>query len=323
MRIIIKMKWFPYKYKTASKGSAIAFIALLIFTLITMMGLATYAGLNAYLQSELQKATTYAAGVGAASRFDDVNPLNAAPVQQANGLSINAANSAFNALVGQNPALTSFGAVAFPVLNGNEMTVNATVNIPTPFFSLVGVNQITIQASSTANYAQKNIDPANFAMDSVAGPFSRVWTIDPPLLNADGVELFIQSVPTTRGFHGYMVELCWNGGQCRDVSGAARAADANSFVIDRTYPNGTLRRVLYGNFFFDVESSSTVYNNNVARATGLKIIDDGVPDSRAGGLRFLELNPQPTQFSQITLFHQAVYCPAPGACAAPPSFTLF
>lgn len=308
------------KKLSTAQGNSLVIIAIMIFMLVTFLALAIYAGLSAYMQSELQKATTYAAGVGASSRFDAM-AANGAPQQENGGTSSGAATTAFNALVAQSGALQSFGANAAAAANGNEVTVSATVDIPTGLFTFAGIDNVTIAAESTARYAQKEIPVAPFTMDTMAGPFSRTLTLDPPVLNGDGADFYIESTEATNGYHGYMVELCYAGGQCYDVSGAAKAADGNSVVVDRNYPSGQ-RRVLYGNFYFDIEATSPMYNGNVARATGLKILDDGIPDARSGANRFLELNPEPTQFNEITLYHQAVYCLQPGSCTAPPGFNF-
>jgi len=307
----------------AARGNSIVLIAFMMFTLIAFLGLATYAGLNAYLQSELQKAVTYAAGVGASTRFDDMT-AGGSPIVENDGVSMGAATSAFNRLVGQSPALQSFGAVLTNVrLINNTLRMDASVAMPTPMFSLIGINQITIGASSTANYARKNLPVDRFEMNTASGPYVRVMTLDPPLMNGPGPDLFIAGEPTDVGaFHGYMVELCYNNGSCRDISSAAKSA--GGVIVDRTYLNGETRRVLYGAFNFDVESfGGPGYANNVARATAIKIIDDGVPDARLGDQRYLELNPQPTRFTNVVMYHQAVYCVDENNCVAPGGFSLF
>ncbi len=311
----------------ADRGSALAIIVVLMAALLGFLGVAIYTGLNAYLQNELQNAVSSSAGAGATAMYSEFDG-NGRPVKSP-GIAQTAAQSTFNDIVSANPSLGSFNARLVngtPTVNaGNDtVTVNARADVPTPFLAPIGITQYNVDANATARYARMELEGGQFTINTKNGPYFRIVTVDPPVVDSPGPDIFIESSvrAPAGGLHGYIVELC-SAGKCYDIGRAARAANGGSVITDRPYPGYGARRVLYGSFYIDLGAQTgSLYNRDVVKGAAIRIVDDGIHDylDPGSGRRGIELDPAPTTLDNVQLYHYAVFCADQNICTLPPGF---
>lgn len=305
--------------RKAHHGVSMIIFGVVAIMLLGFLAVALYAGFNAYIQTELQQMANGMANAAARSMFDNFDASTGQPV-----LSASQSNQALSAVqarfIAANPALASFGGVV--VINqaidtgAERATITLQKTIPTPLLGPFGINNINIQATGSARYAQMNTPPGLLAINTANGPYSRQINIDPPLLNGPGPDIYLNTGISGGGYHGVMIELC-SAGTCANVSRGAAIANGNGIMVDRDY-GGTIYRVLYGQFFIDIDAVGVDARKGVA----IKIIDDGVQDYyNPDGTRGLELVPAPTQPSSLRIMRFAVSCSATGAaCNLPVGF---
>ncbi|MBK8191237.1 MAG: hypothetical protein IPK79_12405 [Vampirovibrionales bacterium] len=327
--------------RRAQRGSVLIVVTLLSVFLIGFVGVAVYTGLNMFLQSELSNAAATAAGAGAAAFYDKFD-ANGGPLKSADYAQTAAADT-FRHLVESSPALSGFNAQlkgGAPTIDAarETVTVDAVATIPTALLAPIGIEKYDVSAITMARYARRNVlTTVPQAIDTVSGPGYIMRTLNPPMIDGPGPDLYVGVAPTPFfGYHGVLVEAC-GGPRCYDVGAAAVLADATGAVADRRYPGGVERRVLYGNFYIDLGAVNTAlgYNKNVKKADRIKIIDDGFNDyikpdgTRARGMEIppgaipLPTPAMPgTLIQSVQVMHNAVYCPASGGCVAPTGYVF-
>lgn len=314
---------YPCLYKNrASHGVSMILFAVTGMMLVGFLGIALYAGLNAYIQTELQQMANGMAQAGARSLYDNFD-ASGQPIPST-GQSQAAMAAVQGRFLSANPALQSFGGVAVldqSADSGSEMvSVTLQKNIPTPILGFLGINTISIQAASIARYAQMSIPPGFSSINTATGPYVRQINLDPPLLNGPGPDIYINTGISGGGYHGLMLEVC-SAGTCVNVGRGARIANNNGVIVERSY-GGQTYRVLYGQFFIDMDAIGV----DVRKGVALKIIDDGIHDyytnlNSAVPSRGLELVPAATRPSSLRLMRFAVTCSASGsACNLPSAF---
>jgi hypothetical protein len=308
---------------THNSGTSLAFATIFLIALLGFLGMAIYTGMTAYVQGELQKAITTSALVGATAYYDPpYATTDYAPEKNSTNAEI-AANRTFEHIVPNTP-LANFGVTPAaltvnPSPNSDALGLEATASIQTPFLSPLGINSLNIAATARARYVKYLIqNPVNL------NPFTNakreeLIVLRHPLIDGPGPDLKIESGPT---WHGYIVEACnERGNTCYDISNTARLVDPEQGgIVDRTYPNGARRRVLYGDTYLDLgaiqkQNLGPHYSNRVFKASYLKIKDDGIPDrvEMEDGLPKLivEFNPSALTLERIEIYHLAVSCPPP------------
>lgn len=300
--------------RRAQRGVSMLMFAATGTMMVGFIGVALYAGLNAFIQTELQQMANGMAGAAARSMYDNFD-ASGQPIISG-GQATAAADAVRVRFLSANPALAGLGGVIVvnqAIDTGNETArITLQKNIPTPLLGPIGINTLNIQASSTARYGQMNIPSGLLSINTATGPYTRLVNIDPPLLNGPGPDIYINTGISGGGYHGVMVEVC-SGGQCYNVGHGARIANNNGTVVLR---NGY--RVLYGQFFIDIDAVGVDAKKGVA----IKIMDDGVHDFYSPtGSRGLELVPAPTIPSSLRVMRFASLCSVNGgACNLPTGF---
>jgi hypothetical protein len=298
------------------KGSILVFTVAFIVVLLGFLGMAIYTGMNAYVQNELQNATSTAAMVGAAAMYDtnygtisNNNPGSFPSKNTANAET--AARAVFGKIVAQSPILAASRmngrldpAGAVTVNAGDDsIQVNSIATIPTPFLSLMGVDSFQITANARSGYVKNMFrNPIQLGGGSV-----RVATINlqHPMLDGPGPDLKITNAAGAP-MRGYMVEAC-SGNSCVDLT--SQAVTLNGGVVAQRDFMGQVRTVAYGNTIIDLEAAG------VRKATSIRIIDDGIPDRYdtlpAPGQIVVESEAAPgSNIAGVEIFHHSTLCPA-------------
>lgn len=326
-------------HRVKRAGSSLIFTVAFMVVLLGFLGMALYTGANALVQNELQGAANTAALVGAAAYYDGTvtNPNNSLPVK-CSECATQAAQATFDRIIANSDVLQNVNSQAgAPITNDGDdsVRIDATARFPTPFLSLLGIDEFQIEATGKARYVKYTLtNPA--ALPSATGGSVAVRVpgnglLPVPLVDGPGPDLRISFGGNPR--HGYLVEACTNssaggGATCTDIGPAARMLDpagGNATMVDRLYPAGP-RRVLYGDAVIDLGATNGAYNygpngNTYARkASFLKILDDGIPDLVEAGQRvFYFTAPAPgTTVAQLDIYHLSVICPPTnGNCPVP------
>ena len=290
------------------QGFVLAQFCILLVAMLAFLGFAIYYGQVGLLQSELQKNVNMAAMMGAAAMYDgaSIGP----PVASPNRASI-AATNAFTRAIGASGMLQGLGAQITGITAANNtLTLSAIGTIPTPFFALVGINQIQVSASGIAAAAKEvvpNIGPINSTT-----PF-RALTLRQPVLDGPGPDLHI--VPLS--LEGYIPEVCAGNSNCYPVGSAAKPATGGS-VNDRQM-GGRDTRLLFGEQYIDLGANGPNYTAYVKKGSLIKLTHDGVDDAMVGTTRILYLVPPATgNFGAIEVYHHSILCDQ--ACVFPPGF---
>ena len=309
--------------RTTSRGNVLVIVTVLMVFLLGFLGISTYTGLTSYLQNELQSAVSAAAGTGASAMyngFDGSNFLSTSATAQ------QAAQSTFNTIVAEHPALSGFGVTLSspPAVNAASgiVRVDAELSIPTGFLAMIGISSYEINAQSVARYAWRLVPSADTTINTKTGPYFRTIALDPPLIDGPGPDISFETQVSGGGLHGVLLEICSNN-KCSDLGHAARAIPGKGRMTERNYPGVGARRVMYGSFVVDFGATGAgTYNQDVKKGAYLRIVDDGIHDYLVPGTweRGIELDPAPTMVQAALIGKYAVYCQNETSCTAPAGF---
>lgn len=287
------------------RGSILIMTVILITILIGFMGISIYLGIQSYAQSELQKAATSAAMVGAASMYSSTG--TAAPAKDVNA-AITAANTTFNAIRNSSPALSAFYQTHSVVPGVNDtISVSATGQVDASFLSMVGINIIEVQADATARAVQYLIaDPTRpiYILPQAGNPSSYFTTTDKtfPIIDRQGNDIYIQQSVVSP----FSLEAC-SANSCYNLAPGATAATGGTI-------NG---QWLSGNLLVDLNAAG------VSKASMLKISDDGNYTSTINGATYLNTKPPGTRIDRISVFGYSSLCPNPTTCPVPAGFSAY
>ncbi|MBY0450966.1 MAG: hypothetical protein K2X01_10115 [Cyanobacteria bacterium] len=354
----IRRSFYALKY---SQGSALAITVVVFAVLLGFLGVSVYTGLNSFLQNELQKTTSSVAMAGASAMYDDLTSnVNPAPVRN-DTAAVTATTNLFSYIVGNSPPLTAYGAaIQNPGAGGliqadGSVEVASRLSLSTPFFAPLGINNISVDARSralpvkmqfgdgTVANAPVEIDPKGVNTGLSNGTaMMQYFDLPYPVIDGPGVDLMVKSAlnpANGNNVHGVIIEGCSGLGptaSCYDLTEAVRFPN-NQGVLIRQNIKGVGaaiqdRWVAYGQtMYIDMGAVNSLtnfsYNRGVTHISGLRIIDDGIPDQidPTSATRFLEVQATPptTLISQIEAYHFAVACPpVPNGCA-PPATPLY
>ncbi len=309
-------RFYVHRLKKA-KGSILVFTVAFIVVLLGFLGMAIYTGMNAYVQNELQNATSTAAMVGAAAMYDtnygtiSNNNPGTFPSRDVNNAET-AARAVFAKIVAQSPILAASrmngrldmtGGTGVTVNSGDDsIQVNSIATIPTPFLSLMGVDSFQISANARAGYVKNMFRNPTIQL---GGGSARVATIalQHPMLDGPGPDLRITN-PAGGALRGYMVEAC-SSTSCVDLTSQAVTLN-NGRVVQRFY-QGQSRTIAYGDTIIDLEAAG------VRKATSIRIIDDGIPDQFVAASNQIFVEPETAPLSNLAgveIFHHSTLCPA-------------
>jgi hypothetical protein len=292
----------------AQSGFVLAQFAVMAAAMLAFLGVAIYYGQIGLLQNELQKNSNMAALIGAAAMYD--GPTQGPPVRSPTRAQ-SAATNAFNRAVTASPLLQNMAAQLTSVQTpGDTVQTFVTARMPTPFFNLIGISNIQINANGRA-IAAKEVVPTIGAINGTT-PF-RLIPLRQPLLDGPGPDMHI--IPFS--MEGYIPEVCAGNADCYPVSTAAKPV-GTATVSDRVI-GGNTTRLLFGEHYIDLGATGPTYAGFVKKANQIKLTHDGVDDEMAGGTRFLYLAPPVTgNFGRLEVFHHSVLCDQ--ACTFPLGF---
>jgi Flp pilus assembly protein TadG len=294
--------------RPARQGFVLAQFCLLLVAMLGFLGFAIYYGQIGLLQNELQKNANMGAMMGAAALYD--GPTQGAPVASPDRARIAAAN-AFTRAVGASAVLQGLKAQVTSINTaGNTVTLSSQGLIPTPFFALVGINEVQINVYGRASAAKEvlpNIGPINGTT-----PFRSI-NLRQPLLDGPGPDMHI--VPTS--LEGYIPEVCAGNVDCYPVGAASKPGTGGS-ISDRLM-GGRNTRLLFGEQYIDLGATGPGYTGFVKKANQVKLTHDGVDDAMVGTTRYLYLVPPATTgFGLIEIYHHSILCDQ--TCVYPPGF---
>jgi hypothetical protein len=231
--------------------------------LIGFMGIAIFTGIQAYMESDLQRASMNAALAGAAAYYSGTDGTGRPTPDVGQAESI--ATSTFNTIIG-NSSLNGFGAAITGVTNNDSndsITVKSKASIGTPLLAPIGITAIETQATATARALR--YEPTQFItggflkLSPVAGnlaSYSKVIDLAFPMVDGPGNDLYIEQDPTLQ--QGYVVEAC-NKAECYNLVPAATLVGTSQ----KLNVNGM--DVIYGTAIFDLAKAG------VRKASKLRI----------------------------------------------------
>lgn len=290
----------PYR---AQRGSILILTVILITVIIGFLGIAVYLGLQSYAQSELQKATTSAAMVGAASMYTSTG---SAPPQKNLTNATTAANATFNAIRNSSPILSSSQGPSISPGANDTITVTANGKIDAGLLAFAGITQIQVSASATARAVQFLIaEPARpiYILPQAGNAQSYIFTTAKnfPIIDRIGNDIYIEQ-PTQSPFS---LEAC-SASQCYNLAPGAISAGGNV--------NGNW---LSGNVLIDMNAAG------VSKASMLKFSDDGNYTATINGVKYLTTKPPGTRIDKISVFGYSSLCPNATTCPVPAGFSAY
>jgi len=286
------------------RGSILIMTVILISMIIGFMGVTLYLGIQSYAQSELQKAATSAAMVGASSMYTSTG--TAAPTKNVN-TALAAANTTFTAIRNSSPALQAFYQ-SHSITPGANDTLSITVqgNINAGLLSFAGINQIEVQANATARAVQYLIaEPSRplYILPQANNPQSFFVTTAKtfPIIDRQGNDIYIeQSVVSPFSLEACSANSCYN---------LAPGAVSSGGTINGQW--------LSGNLLIDMNAAG------VSKASMLKVSDDGNYTSTINGTTYLNTKPPGTRIDRISVFGYSSLCPNANTCPVPAGFSAY
>ena len=290
-------------------GANLLILAGVATMLIGFMGVSIYLGLQAYITSELQKAASTAAMVGASNYYSNQSATGK-PVQnavRAEGL----ARDTFRDIVESSKALKGFGAVIKGVTtnSGNDsVTLSTEGNLPTPFLAPVGIKQISVVAHGTAKALRYEptmfVGPVSMMPDGTMPSMQRTIKLAFPLVDVAGNDLYVEQSAQSP----YVVEAC-NDSDCYDL-----VKGATNIGSGKTISSGG-SRLLIGSAFIDLNKAG------VNKATKLRFTHGNRFDTYyAGKGHSIPLYPTAVTLDRVFIFGFAGNCPDANNCPVPVGF---
>lgn len=300
------MKTHPRKKYPGANLAVLAGVSVMI---VALMGVSLYLGLQAYVQNEIQKATTTAAMVGASVYYGGGDatgrPIpNAAQAKQV-------AQDTFSNIIAQSRALTGFNAKLTEVTSNDandSITLTATAVMPTAFLAPVGITQMEVTAHGTARALRYEptqfVGPISMMPDGTMGSMQRTVELAFPLVDGPGNDIYLEQA--MQG--AYAVEAC-NKVECYDLVDGATPIGSGQII------NYQGEKLIVGSAFIDLEKAK------VRKASKLRFTHGNRFDVYfAGQGQSLPLNPTPVTISRVFIFGYSGACPDKDNCPVPAGF---
>lgn len=296
-----------------SAGSNLMMLCAVAVVIVGFMGISIYTGLQAFMESDLQRISMNAALVGAAAYYKSPSGSATAPTPDTGGANA-AATAAFNQLVA-NSSLKGFNTKFISVTNndGNDsVTVTAQSSIGASFLAPMGIKTIEVNAVSTARALKYEptafTGPISILPDGATLPsYSQTLTLAFPLVDGPGNDLYLEQDFALQ--QGYIVEACSNT-ECYDITKAATPVGTSHLAT----VNG--EQVIYGTAMIDIGKAG------VHKATKLRFTHCNLFDSyNKGVLNPKAAAPTPLEIKRVMLFGYAGTCVSATNCGIPAGFT--
>lgn len=280
--------------------------------IVGFLGISIYSGLQAFLESDLQRISMNAAMVGASQYYRSPSGSATTPApDSANAIAT--ATQTFNALA-SNSSLNGFSPTIVSVTNNDSndsITVASKATIPTGFMAPIGISQIEVNATSTARALMYEptifVGPIKILPDGVTlASYSQTVTLAFPLVDGPGNDLYVEGNEADQ--QGYVIEAC-NDAECYDVTRAATPVGTSKLAT----VNGV--QVLYGTAMIDIGKVG------VRKASKIRFTHDNQFDSyNKGVLNPVAAAPDPLVIQRMMLFGYASSCVDSATCGVPAGF---
>lgn len=289
-------------------GANLAVLAAVSVMIVGLMGVSIYLGLQAYVQNEVQKATTTAAMVGASVYYSGNPSGKPAPDPDR---AKQEARDTFAKIIEQSKALKGFNAQLVSVDhndNNDSITLTATATMPTAFLAPVGISSIEVTANGTARALRYEptqfVGPVSMMPDGTMPSMQRTIQLAFPLVDGPGMDLYVEQA--MQG--AYAVEAC-NEVECYDLVAGATPIGSSQII---TYQG---EQLIVGTAFIDLEQAK------VRKANKLRFTHGNRFDTYfAGQGQSLPLHPTPVTISRVFLFGYSGMCPNRDNCPIPAGF---
>lgn len=301
-------------HRKAVPGANLAVFGGVAFLLIALLGISIYVGLQAFVQSEIQKAAGTAAMAGAAAYYSG-NPGGRPAPNAARAMDI--ARDTFNAIVSNSSALKGLGVELVSVTNNDNndsITVTARGSFGTALLAPVGIRRIDVTASGTARavkYAAagigSSVGPISILPDGTGRSMQQTLELAFPLVDNLGTDLYVEQVQQVE----YVVEAC-NSQNCYDLVPAAQSVGTGRVKKSAT---GDGTDVIVGSATFDLAKTG------VRKASKLRFTHGNNFASGFGGQQgSLQTYPTPLMLTAVQIFGYASACPSSNNCPVPAGF---
>lgn len=303
------------KKRKRSRGANLAMLCAMAVMIIGFMGIAIFTGIQAFLESDLQRASMNAALAGAAAYYSGEDATGK-PIPDS-GQAINIATSTFNNIV-TNSSLNGFGATIQSVTNNDSndsISVVSQASVDTPLLAPLGISSLQTTATATARALRYEptqfVTGGNLQILPLAGnlaSYSKVLDLAFPIVDGPGSDIYIEQDPTNH--QGYVVEAC-NQTECYNLTPSARLVGTST----RETIGGT--QVIFGTAIIDLTDAG------VRKASKLRFThgNDYRSFNRITGVE----NPPPTaptplRIKRILVFGYSSACATTDNCPVPAGF---
>jgi hypothetical protein len=302
------------KFRKASPGSNLVIFCGMVILLLGMLGISIYVGMQAFVQSEIQKAAGTAAMAGAAAYYSG-NP-GGRPTPDVTRAK-NIARNTFNAIVANSGALKGLGVSIVNVTNNDNndsITVTAEGAFGTSLLAPIGISKVEVKASGTARslkYAAAGagsaVGPITILPDGTSKSMQQTLELAFPLVDNPGTDLYTEQAQQIE----YVVEAC-NSRSCYDIVPAATKVGTGRIKKSKT---GDGSDVILGSATFDLAKLG------VRKASKLRFTHGNNFAGAFGGQQ-ASLTPYPTplMLNAVYIFGYASMCPSPDNCPVPAGF---
>ncbi len=300
LKILIRRRHQP--------GSNLMMLIAVAVVIVGFLGISVYTGLQAFVESDLQRICMNAAMAGASQYYS--SSANQVPTPNVPGATATAKQT-FDALIASS-SVGGFGTTLVSVTandSNDSITVKGQSSFGTAFLAPIGIQQIDINTSSTARALKYEptafTGPVIIIPDGVtASTYTKTLKLAFPLVDGPGNDLYVEQDPTNQ--QGYIVEAC-NDTMCYDLSGGATSVGTGQ-------RNGN---IIIGTAMIDIGQAG-VHKATQIRFTHSNdftfIYDHGV------GYPYLN-NPQDLTITRVMLFGYAGACADNLSCGIPAGFS--
>jgi hypothetical protein len=283
--------------------------------LVAMLGISIYVGLQAFVQSEIQKAASTAALAGAslyysgnAGGLPEPDPNKAKDV----------ARRVFTSIVANSGALKGLGVKLIDVTandKNDSITVKANGSFGTALLAPVGIKKIDMTASGTARALKyiaagvnSSVGPITLIPDGTMKSMQQTLDLAFPLVDNPGTDLYIEQYQQVQ----YVVEAC-NSEVCYDLVSAAKPIGTGKIIKSGT-KDGT--DVIVGSCTIDLAKAG------VRKASKLRFTHGNFfASSYSGSKQVLSTYPTPVLLPAVYLYGYASVCPNENTCPVPAGFS--
>jgi hypothetical protein len=300
------------KRRCSAPGVNLMLLCVVGLLIIGFLGVSIYSGLQAFMESDLQRISMNAAMVGASQYYSSPSGSATAPTpDSANAIAT--ATQTFNALA-SNSSLNGFSPTIVSVTNNDSndsITVASKAVIPTGFMSPIGISEIEVNATSTARALKYEptvfVGPIKILPDGTTlDSYSQTVTLAFPLVDGPGNDLYVEQDSVDQ--QGYIIEAC-NDSECYDVTSAATPVGTSQLLT----VNGT--QVICGTAMIDIGKVG------VRKASKIRFTHNNQFDSyNKGALNPAPTVPTPLVIKRLMLFGYAGTCVDSTNCGVPAGF---